>query len=176
MLRELINREDFCIITKRLRLVPLNYEYINEYYKEFNSEITRYQYPEPFISIEATKEFFTNFIELRKEGIVLVCIIIDMKGAFIGSVEVYHIHTSTPEIGIWISQKYQSKGYGFEAIKGIINYIKANEKIDYFIYEADCRNNDSAKLINKLNGEKQGHKDVISDSGKELKLDIYYVK
>lgn len=176
MLRELINKNDFCITTERLRLVPLMYEYISEYYEEFNSEITKYQYPEPFASIEATKEFFTNFIQLRKEGIVLVCVIVDMNGVFIGSIEVYHIHTSTPEIGIWISQKYQSMGYGFEAIKGVMEYIKANEKIDYFIYEADYRNDESTKLINKLKGEKQGHKDVKSDSGKQLKLDIYHVK
>lgn len=176
MIRELINRNDFCITTKRLHLIPLNHQYINDYYEEFNSEITKYQYPDPFTSIEAAKEFLTNFIQLRKEGIALVCVILDMNWVFIGSVEVYHMHTSTPEIGIWISQKYQSRGYGFEAIKGIIDYIKDNGNIDYFIYEADYRNYESAKLINKLKGEKHGHKDVISDGGKQLKLDVYHVK
>lgn len=176
MLRELINRNDFCITTERLYLVPLNYKYINEYYEEFNSEITKYQYPEPFTSIEATKEFFNNFIQLRQEGIALICIIIDKSGVFIGSVEVYHIHTSTPEIGIWISLKHQSMGYGFEAIKGVMEYIKDNERIDYFIYEADYRNDESAKLIKKLKGEKHGDKVVKSDSGKQLKLDIYHVQ
>lgn len=53
-----------------------------------------------FVTIDTTKEFFTNFIQLRKEGIVLVCIIVDIKGFFIGSFEVYHIHNSTHDIGI----------------------------------------------------------------------------
>lgn len=176
MLKELINKPDFSILTSRLKLLPLGNEYINEYFEEFNSEITKYQYPDSFDNIEAAKEFFRDFIQRRKEGTSLVCIISDMEGSFIGSVEAHGIDTATPELGVWISQKDQANGYAYESIKVLIDYIKANQKIDYFIYEADCRNYGSVKLINKLNGEKQGHEEFTTASGKELKLDKHYIK
>ncbi len=176
MLKELINRVDFSIATGRVRLLPLSNEYSNEYFEEFNSEITKYQYPDSFVDIAATKDFFTRFIQCRKEGTSLVCIIEDMKGSFIGSVEAHNIHTTTPELGVWIAQKHQSKGYGFEAIKGLIDYIQDNQTVDYFMYEADCRNTGSIKLAQKLMGEKQGHEEFVTESGKVLKLDMYYIK
>lgn len=176
MLTELINQADFFITTQRTRLLPLGNEYIREYFEEFNSEITRYQYPNPFTDISAAKDFFTEFIQYRKEGKSLICIIVDMEGTFIGSIEAHCIDTTTPELGIWIAQKHQAKGYGFEVIKGFMDYICANHTVDHFIYEADIRNAGSIKLINRLMGEKQGHEEFVTDIGKELKLDKYYIR
>lgn len=176
MIKELINQTDFSIITQRTRLLPLSNEYINEYFKEFNSEITQYQYPDPFADISAAKDFLIRFIQRKKEGTSLVCVIVDMKGTFIGSVEAHGIDTTTPELGVWIAQKYQSKGYAFEAIKSLIDYIRTNQPVDYFVYEADCRNTGSIKLVNKLMGEKQRHEEFVTKSGKELKLDVFYIK
>lgn len=176
MLKELINKDDFSIKTKRIQLLPLSSIYVYDYFKEFNSEITKYQYPDPFKSINEARNFFAHFVQCKKEGTSLVCIIADMEGTFIGSVEAHGIDTSIPELGIWIAQKYQSKGYGFEAIKGLMDYICADQPVDYFIYEADSRNAGSIKLINRLNGEKHGHEEFVTESGKKLKLDKYYIK
>lgn len=176
MLKELINQENFCITTQRLRLVPLSYKYINEFYNEFNSEITKYQYPDTFKDIESAKNWLANFIQLGKEGKCLECIITDMEGTFIGDAAAYGIDTAAPELGVWIAQKYQLNGYAFEALKGIMDYIRSNQHIDFFIYEADSRNIGSLKLIDKLKGEKQGHEHIVTESGKVLELDMYYIK
>lgn len=178
MLKELINQEGFSITTERLRILPLSdkYEYINEYFEEFTTEITRYQYPDPFRDIDAVKDFFDQMIQCRKEGMHLCCIVIDMNGNFIGAVDAYGINTAAPELGLWIAKKYQLKGFGYEAITGMIDFIRSNQKIDFFVYEADCRNAASTKLINKLKGEKHKHEHVVTESGKELELDMYYIK
>lgn len=176
MLKELINQIDFSIRTERLQIIPLKYEYINEFYKGFDSEITKYQYPDPFNDINSAKNYFDESIQLRKDGECLSCIITDMKGTFIGGIEVHSINTNTPELGIWIAQKYQLRGYGFEAVKGTMDYVRNYQSIDYFIYAADSRNIGSMKLINKLKGKKQSHEDITTESGKKLKLDIYYIR
>ncbi|WP_155833309.1 hypothetical protein [Butyrivibrio sp. WCD3002] len=45
------------IETKRLRLVPFSMDHMEAYFTGFDSDITKYQYPEPFESIEDAKEF-----------------------------------------------------------------------------------------------------------------------
>ena len=44
------------IETERLLLKPISYNYVEDIFKEFNQEITKYMYPKPTETIEETKE------------------------------------------------------------------------------------------------------------------------
>jgi len=48
------------IETERLLLKPISYNYVEDIFKEFNQEITKYMYPKPTETIEETKEILEN--------------------------------------------------------------------------------------------------------------------
>ena len=165
------------IKTERLKFVPLSYEYLDQYYEEFTEDITRYQYPDSFKSREDAEKFFNWFIKLNQERTSLIYILLDAEDeSFVGDVEAHGLDTDTPELGVWIAKRHQNKGYAYEAIKSFIEYLKTNYTIESFIYEADCRNTASQRLAEKLGGIKGEHEDIVTESGKELQLDTYYIK
>lgn len=43
------------IRTERLTIVPFELKYLNDYYNGFDKEITKYQYPDSFDSVEAAE-------------------------------------------------------------------------------------------------------------------------
>jgi RimJ/RimL family protein N-acetyltransferase len=174
-LKEMMNQNDFNIVTPRTVLVPLNRAHFCEYYREFTKEITQYQYPDPFISLEEAEKVLTDFIQQRIEGNTLVCIITDSMGGFIGNVEAHSIDTAKPEVGVWIAQRYQHQGYANEALTGIMDFLRMHSQVEYFIYEADVRNEGSMRLIKKLKGKKQGHESFATESGKQLELDTFFI-
>jgi hypothetical protein len=52
-----MNLLDITIETKRLLLKPISYNYVDEIFKEFTSEITKYMYPKPASNMD--KEIIT---------------------------------------------------------------------------------------------------------------------
>lgn len=173
MIKEIINNKDFKITSQRLTLVPATQDDAEIYYKKFNSNIAKYQISAPFNSITAASELLKNFSMFKKNGIHLILNIMNTDNIFIGSLEIYNLHTSSPEIGLWISEEYQNKGYAYESILAFINFIKKNSDITEIIYEADIRNINSIKLVKKLKAIKQNFHIVKNDIGKELKLNQY---
>lgn len=171
-----INREDFNILTDRLFLVPVKEKEADVYYREFNDEVTKFQYASPFKSKEEAKNLIKNFVVLAKMGMNLMLSIYDKKNNFVGSIELYGLNKDIPEIGIWICEKFWNKGFGYEALKGVIDYMKKLNLFDGIIYEADKRNISSIALINKFNPIYVNFNEVISDSGEILKLNKYIIK
>ncbi|MFR1709600.1 MAG: GNAT family N-acetyltransferase [Clostridium sp.] len=176
MIKDIINSAEFKIETSRLLLVPISEKYAYDYFIEFDAEITKYQYPEPFITLESTKEFIEDFTGLRECGTNLVCCILDKENNFIGSIEIHMLDTKTPEIGLWIRKSGQCQGYGYEAITGLINFFRKHMDIDYFIYEADRRNPNSIKLVKALGGVEVGFNQAESNGGNILELNVYHIK
>lgn len=66
-------------------------------------------------------------------------------------------------------------GYGYEALRGLIDYLNARKKYRYYIYEVDVRNLPSVRLVEKFHSEKGGSEEVTTGSGKTLKLQTYRV-
>lgn len=171
-----INRYDFEIHTDRFTIKPVTIKEAEMYYKEFDEEITKYQYADSFESIEAARELIKNFIMLREAGINVMLSIFDRNNIFIGSIEIYGLNEKLPELGIWICKNFWRKGYAYEVIKEVINYLNKFNNFEGFIYEADRRNRESLKLINKFNPIYKGFSEVLSDSGKKLELNKYIIK
>lgn len=166
--------------TERLQIVPLDMDCLEKYYEGFNSEITKYQWPDPFETIEDARGLLQDFINEMKAEESLFYSILDDKDKFIGSVEVHGLSEECPELGIWISECEQKKGYAYEALKAVLDHACMNYHKRTFFYEADIRNEGSTKLLHKLENQfeilKQGLEETTTDSGKMLKLQGYVLK
>ena len=85
-----------------------------------------------------------------------------------------------PELGVWIIESAQNKGYAFDALNAVLNYVYLNYHKTEFYYEADIRNIGSMKLMQKFGDKyeiiKQGFEEVVTESGKELMLQGYVLR
>lgn len=161
------------IQTERLTIVPFDLKYLNDYYHEFDAEITRYQYPDPFESVEAAEKFLQEFMDAMDQGEMLFLAILDKDGAFTGGLEVHGLAEEYPELGIWLRKDLQGKGYAYEALTHILQYLNQTYHKEWYVYEADIRNKSSIGLVAKFAYQAEDIDEFTTESGKELKLQKY---
>ena len=168
------------IKTDRLNIVPFEMRYLNNYFNGFNAEITKYQWPDPFESIEDARLMLQAFLDEMERGETLIFSILSKNDEFIGSVEVHGLTEDCPELGIWILTSEQNKGYAYEALNSVLEYVRAKYNKSAFYYEADIRNTGSKKLLYRFNEKyeiiEQGLEKLTTDSGKYLELQGYILK
>jgi RimJ/RimL family protein N-acetyltransferase len=166
---------EFSLKTERLSIVPFSNSYLNPYYEEFTSEITKYQYPDSFSDIEAAKNVLSEFVSNMRRGNMLEMVLLTQDGEFLGSIEVFGLKEETPEVGLWLKKSVQGAGFGYEALRKMIEYLNSTKKYQYYIYEADIRNIPSIRLAEKFRFEKGGYEEITTESGKALKLQCYRI-
>ncbi len=162
------------MVDRKNRIVPFYMKYLEDYYKNFNEEITKYQWPDSFECIEDARNLLEGFLDEMEREETLLLAITDSDEKFIGSVEIHGLSEECPELGVWIRESEQGKGYAYEALEYTMDYAYEKYGKTRFYYEADVRNVGSNQLLHKLSS---GY-DIISleaekcvtDSGKELKL------
>lgn len=168
------------IISEQVNIVPFEMKYLNDYYGGFNAEITKYQWPDPFESIENAKSMLQEFLNEMKRGETLLFSVLSKSDTFLGSVEVHGLVEDCPELGIWITEAEQNKGYAYEALNAVLDYVCSKYGKVKFLYEADIRNIHSTKLLHKFDGKyeiiEQGFERLTTDSGKELEMQSYILK
>ena len=159
---------------KRIKVIPFDMKYLEDYYNNFNEEITRYQWPDPFESIEYARALLRDFLDEMNREETLLFAIVDTGDKFVGSVEMHGLSEDCPELGVWIVESEQGKGYAYEALKYILDYAHRKYGKTEFFYEADVRNTGSNKLLSKFADsyviETLDIEELVTDSGKELKL------
>ena len=156
------------IETKRLRIEPFEMGHLEAYSIGFDNEVTKYQYPDPFESIDDAREFLQGFIDEMDNKEMLFLSILDMDDKFVGSVEVHGLGEEVPELGIWITKDQQRKGYAYEALRAVLDYVNKEYKKDRFFYETDVRNTGSQELLNKFRHEDGEIDKFTTESGKYL--------
>lgn len=161
--------------TQRLMIVPFDMNYLNDYYDGFDKEITKYQYPDSFDSVEAAKNLLQEFIDEMNRGEMLFLAILDKKGVFVGGLEVHGLAQEYPELGIWIKKDFQGNGYAYEALSHILQNLNQIYQKEWYVYEADIRNKPSIALVAKFSYQKEGIDEFTTESGKELKLQKYLI-
>lgn len=167
---------DIKIETQRLRIRPFDMKYLQEYYLEFNEEITKYQYPDPFASVSAAREVLQEFVNQMNQGEMLFLSVF-MNEEFSGGIEVHGLREQTPELGIWIKSALQQRGYAYEALAGVLKFMDTYCRKDWYVYEADIRNEGSMKLVEKFRYKKEGEPDAFeTDTGKSLVLQRFLIK
>lgn len=163
------------IHSERLTIVPFDMKYLNDYYHDFDEEITRYQYPDPFESAEAAEKLLQEFIDDMNQGEMLFLAILDQNGAFIGGLEVHGLAEEYPELGIWLKKDAQGKGYAYEALRRTLHELNQTCHKEWYTYEADIRNKSSIGLVAKFDYLKKDIDEFKTESGKELKLQKYLI-
>ncbi len=165
---------------RTIEIEPFDMKYLDDYYKGFNSEITKYQWPNPFESIEDAKGLLSDFLDEMEKGETLLYSVVSDDKSFLGSVEMHGLTGDCPEVGVWITEAAQKKGYAYEALKALLDYARTKHHKNEFYYEADIRNIGSTKLLHKFEDEyeiiKQDLDECVTDSGKELKLQGYVLR
>lgn len=161
--------------TERLIIQPFKALFLEDYFREFTDEVTQYQYPDSFPNLETANDVLSGFMQAMEQGDMLELVVLGENEEFLGSIEVFGIQEKTPEIGLWLKSSAQGKGYGYEALRGIMDYLSMAQKYEYIIYEADVRNKPSIRLIEKFHVEKGGYESVVTESGKKLMLQTYRV-
>ena len=168
------------IRTERLHIEPLDSKYLKDYFDGFNKEITKYQWPDPFPDIDSARNVLQGFLDEMKQGESLYFSILLNNNQFLGSVEVHGLTEDCPELGIWIAEGKQNKGYAGEALCAVLDYVRSKYDRQAFFYEADIRNEASVKLLHKMERDyeiiEQGFEELTTDSGKDLKLQRYILK
>ena len=168
------------IKSERTNIVPFEMKYLNHYFSGFNAEITKFQWPDPFESIEAARTVLQEFLTEMEREETLFFSILSKNGDFLGSVEVHGLSEGRPELGIWIMEAEQNKGYAYEALSAVLAYVHAKYDKAEFYYEADIRNTGSIKLLRKFDEKyeiiEQGLEIFTTDSGKGLELQGYILK
>ena len=85
-----------------------------------------------------------------------------------------------PELGIWVKEPEQNKGYAYRALSEALRYARKHYGNVAFYYEADVRNMGSLRLLDKFADEYEiipyEPEKVTTDSGKELELRGYELR
>lgn len=168
------------IKSERFNIVPFEMKYLNHYFNGFNAEITKFQWPDPFESIEDAKAALQEFLNEMDREETLLFSILSKNDDFLGSVEVHGLIEDCPELGIWIIESEHNKGYAYEALNAVLDYVRSKYNKTAFYYEADIRNTGSIKLLRKFDEKyeiiEQGLEGLTTDSGKELELQGYILR
>ena len=56
------------MMARRIRIIPFDMKYLEDYYKHFNEEITKYQWPDPFENLEDARNMLQGN-ELRRKRV-----------------------------------------------------------------------------------------------------------
>ena len=168
------------IKSERISIVPFEMKYLNNYFSGFNAEITKFQWPDPFESIEDARSMLQEFLNEMDREETLIFSILSKNDEFLGSVEIHGLIGDCPELGIWIIESVQNKGYAYEALNSVLDYVRSKYNKNEFYYEADIRNTGSIKLLSKFDEKyeiiEQGIEKLTTDSGKNLELQGYILK
>ena len=163
-----------------IQIVPFDMKYLEDYYRGFNAEITKYQWPDPFESADTAREMLEGFLEEMDRGETLLYSILSEDGTFLGSAEIHGLDGDCPEVGVWIREPEQNKGYAYTALKAAMETAREKTGCTCFFYEADVRNTGSMKLLRKFSDAydiiDQGVEKLTTDSGKELELQAFELR
>ena len=159
---------------ERIVIVPFDMKYLQEYCSGFNAEITRYQWPDPFETLDDARNVLQGFLDEMEKGETLFFSVLSGNGDFLGSVEIHGLTGDCPEVGVWIKKTEQHKGYAYEVLRAVLDYAYSEYGRNEFFYEADVRNEPSNRLLRRLENEYRitdlETEEMITDSGKELRL------
>lgn len=166
---------EFRIETERLFITSFDFCYLEDIFNSFSDEIVMYQYPDSFADLATANKTFSRFACEMEDGKMLELVILSHEKEFLGCLEVLGLKEKYPELGIWLKKDAHGEGYGYEALHAVINYLCSVEKYAKFIYEADIRNEQSIGLVRKFTHELGEVRDVVTESGKKLRLQVYYI-
>jgi len=130
-----MNLLNVLIETERLTLKPISYDYTEEICMEFIPKLKNKTTQETIVNIEKSKQMIGKSLKELKNGTILKMVIISKySNEFIGLIELNEINTIEPFVEIWIKKASRKKGYGLEAMNGLLEWTNENIKFNYIYY------------------------------------------
>ncbi len=103
-------------------------------------------------NLEQKREFFEDVICDDEQIDLAIC----KEGEIMGTVDLIPEEEGVYEIGIWLAEKFQSKGYGTEASEMIINYAFNELRCHKVTARAYSSNVGSQRVWEKLGFKQEG--------------------
>lgn len=155
--------------TTRLKLVPLSLTHLDDIFKEFTSEIALHLNPQLAGNPKDIESPITNSLEQMKKGENIQLVVLDKQtDEFLGHLGLLRIHTSEPEMGIWLKKSAHFHKYGQEAAQAIKNWADEHLKYNYIKYQVEKANIPSRKIVELLGGKFVCELITHNQNGKEI--------
>lgn len=149
----MLSLTDIVITSDRLKLIPISEKYLQDIFREFTPDVTRYMFPKSPDKIDETLQFISSAQEKLVKGEDLNVVILNLKtGEFLGGGGINKINTDTPELDIWIKKPAHGNKYGQEAVKALKKWADKHLMYKYLRYPVDKRNVPSKKIAESLGG------------------------
>jgi len=167
------------INSDRLFLRPIQMEDAESVFQyRSNAQVNQYQGWMPK-TIDDIHEFITNKVsnEINLPGTWFQFVIIKKDDKeLIGDIGVHFLASdaSQVEMGCTLNQEYHGKGFAFEAVQSIINYLFDDLGKRRIIASIDSRNHPSIRLIQRLGFRKKGLIKENSELNSEWVDDLVY--
>lgn len=118
----------------------------------------KYLLHEPWTEDNVEEEFAIKLKEKNLDEhskLSLACV---AEGGVIGDISIWYTGMKdTVEIGYVFNPQYSGKGYAFESVQSVVNYLFENLKVHRIQANMDARNIASSKLCEKLGMRKEAH-------------------
>lgn len=139
--------------TRRLELQPLSAADANEVHAAITPTLTRFMAFDPPESAQAFEGIWRGWLRHIDEGSEYTFVVRERRtGTFIGITAVHDAQTRQPELGIWIAEREQGKGYGREAVTAALRWCVARFSPEAFRYPVAVENLASRRIAEGLGG------------------------
>jgi RimJ/RimL family protein N-acetyltransferase len=129
------------IKTERLILKPISYDFTEEIDMELTLNITRYMKLNSCEEIENSYQVIKKSLEEIEKGNVLQMVIINKDSKeYLGLIGLYEINTLDSFLEIWTKKESRKKGYGIEAVNGLLEWADKKLKFNNIYYSLRKKN------------------------------------
>lgn len=169
----------FELNTERLIISPLKIEDTNDLFNyRTNENVYKFQSWKP-ATLDEAKEFIENYsyngnIKFKKWN--QLGIYLRNGDKLIGDLGFCLNDPELAVIGFTVAKEYQNKGYAYEAMKKLLDFIISELKVKVILAQTDPQNAASIKLLKKLEFEKTGTVESSEHIDNEWKEDLVFVK
>ncbi|MFK3797202.1 GNAT family N-acetyltransferase [Pseudomonas sp. NPDC088444] len=142
-----IDTRALIIRTSRLSIRPFCETDAVESYDSLTTLLTRNMSWEPPASREEYAQLWAQWLPAIADGSDIVFAIRQLDDAsFLGLVGLHNVNDRTPELGIWIREDKHRRGFGKEAVGGLVQWASEHVAPSGFIYPV-ARENEPSRLI-----------------------------
>lgn len=146
------------LTTKRLKIRPFKQADINDLFEIYSNEETcQYLLHEPWTDNNKNNEF-QKISEYKLTTETAISLAYELDNKVVGDISIWYTGMKeTVEVGFAFNSNFAGKGYATEALRGVIEYLFAVEKVHRIQANLDCRNNPSSHLCARVGMRQEAH-------------------
>lgn len=142
---------DFKWSTKDLILHSIDSTHLNDYWTNLTPSVAKYLSFDSMKDDRILKEFIRISNIEQQRGTCLVLVALDaVTNQFIGSCGIHDINKENAELGLWIKESAQGKGYGSQILEALIEICHKHTDSKSVIYCLEAENTPSIALCQKF--------------------------